>query len=64
VADKECRSCGEPYAQRVEHGRVIGVNLDPVSGLCIPCLCASAKVKAMPGDPGPVDVKQRQFIDD
>jgi hypothetical protein len=59
-----CKSCDTPYSKRVdERGREL-VNIDPVSGLCIQCLCASSKAQVKPMGSLHVDVRKRQAKDE
>ena len=53
-----CKSCGEPYQKRTDDKGWELVNIDPTSGLCIPCLSKSISTQARPMVPEAFDARK------
>jgi hypothetical protein len=55
-----CPDCGANEERVFIEGKE-WINLDPVSGRCVPCLTRMVKAKPMPGAALPRDVKLAQL---
>lgn len=55
---RACKSCGLPEHRRKDDKGRDTVNLDPVSGLCVPCLAKAVCQQVKPMDPEPFDARK------